>query len=64
MNQDYAYCIGDILFNEKALAICKNCKRYITGSEPVEDTLILVMPQYDEKTESCPLNEPKNDGKR
>ena len=21
-------------------------------------------PTYDEKTESCPLNEPKNDGKR
>ena len=64
MNQDFAYCVGVNFFKEKAPSICKNCKRYIPWSEPVEDTLIWVAPQYDEKTESCPLNEPKNDGKR
>ncbi len=55
MNRDYAYCVGVNFFKEKAPAICKNCKRYIPWSEPVEDTLIWVAPQYDEKTETCPL---------
>lgn len=50
MNRDYAYCVGVNFFKEKAPAICKNCKRYIPWSEPVEDTLIWVAPQYDEKT--------------
>lgn len=58
MNRDYAYCVGVNFFKEKAPAICKNCKRYIPWSEPVEDTLIGVAPQYDEKTGTCPLKDP------
>ena len=58
MNRDYAYCVGVNFFKEKAPAICNNCKRYMPWSEPVEDTLIWVAPQYDEKTGICPLKDP------
>lgn len=62
MNRDYAYCVGVNFFKEKAPTICKNCKRYIPWSEPVEDTLIWVAPQYDEKMGTCPLMDKKDKG--
>lgn len=62
MNKDYSYCVGVNFFKEEAPTICKNCRRYIPWSAPVEDTLTWVAPQYDEKTNSCPLNVPKDNG--
>lgn len=62
MNRDYAYCVGVNYFEGKNPDICKSCKRYIPWSEPVEDTLIWVAPQYDEKTGKCPLKESKDNG--
>ena len=59
MNKDYAYCVGVSFFEEKAPTPCKNCKRYIPWTEPVEDTLIWVAPQYDEKKDACPLYDPQ-----
>ncbi len=59
MNRDYAYCVGVNFFEERNPDICKNCKRHIPWSTPVEDTLTWVVPQYDEKMGKCPLHEPK-----
>lgn len=57
LNKDYAYCVGPNYFGGPNL--CKNCKRHIPFSQPTEGNLTWTMPQYDEKTDTCPLYEPK-----
>lgn len=57
LNKDYAYCVGPNYFGGPSL--CKNCKMHIPFCEPVQETLTWTMPQYDEKTGTCPLHEPK-----
>lgn len=59
MNRDYAYCVGPNYFGGPAL--CENCKRHIPFNTEVKETLVWTMTQYDVKTGTCPLHEPKTE---
>lgn len=59
MKKDYAYCVGTNYFKEKCPELCKNCRRHIPWSTPIEEPLTWTAPQYDEKTGTCPLHESK-----
>ncbi len=59
MEKDYARCVGVNYFKEKNPNLCRNCKRYIPWSEPVEDTVTWVPPLYDETTNTCEFHDPQ-----
>lgn len=59
MNRDYCHCVGANYFRERNPELCESCKRFIPFDEPTEETTTWTAPQYDEKTGTCPLHDPK-----